>query len=226
MGLALKGSRIRQAVCALAAACLIAAASGQIPPQAGWKYRSGQNVVPTFEGWEKNADGSFRMIFGYFNRNSEETVDIPIGPENKIEPGAADQGQPTFFLTGRHRFFFSVNVPKDWTPEKRLVWTLTARGRTETANGFLLPEWEVNTSNIQGSLTAAMDPQNEAPTIKAGGDQAITLANAAQLSVSISDDGRPLRRLAGQAGAGRQGGRSESTGTNTAPAQRGPGPNV
>src|SRR5206468_1845340 len=71
-----------------------AAAAAQIPFQPGWKYRSGQNVVPAFEGWERNADGSFDMIFGYYNRNYEETLDIPVGPGNSLEPGGPDQGQP------------------------------------------------------------------------------------------------------------------------------------
>ena len=105
-------------------------ASAQIPYQAGWKYRSGQNVVPAFEGWEKNPDGSFDMIFAYFNRNYEETLDIPVGPNNFIEPGNQDQGQPTFFLPARRRFFFSVRVPKDWPASRKLTWTLTIRGKT------------------------------------------------------------------------------------------------
>ena len=38
---------------------------------------SGLNVVPVFEGWEKNDDGSFNMVFAYLNRNYDEQVDIP-----------------------------------------------------------------------------------------------------------------------------------------------------
>ena len=167
---------------ALAGANVLA---GQIPFQSGWNYRTGQNVVPAFEGWEKNPDGSFDMRFGYFNRNSEELIDIPTGPANSIEPGPVDQGQPTFFLTGRHRFFFAVRVPKDWPRTRKLVWTLTVHGRTEKASGFLLPEWEVDTPAIQGSLTAAMDPLNKAPTITiAEPSQTITVSGSATLSVS------------------------------------------
>ena len=33
------------------------------------RYSSGQNVVPVYEGWERNPDGSFNMVFGYMNRN-------------------------------------------------------------------------------------------------------------------------------------------------------------
>ena len=42
-------------------------------------FERGQNVVPAFEGWEQNPDGTFDLIFGYMNRNSQEKVHIPIG---------------------------------------------------------------------------------------------------------------------------------------------------
>ena len=54
----------------------------------------GASVTPAFEGWYENEDGSFSLLIGYFNRNSKEALDIPIGPNNRIEPGAPDQGQP------------------------------------------------------------------------------------------------------------------------------------
>src|SRR5262245_57076600 len=114
----------------------------QIPFQPGWRYRSGQNVVPAFDGWQRQPDGSIEMLFGYLNRNYEETIEVATGASNSIEPGGPDQGQPTFFYPGRQRFQFAVKLPKDWPPKRNLVWTLTIRGRTEKANGFLLPEWE------------------------------------------------------------------------------------
>src|ERR1700733_8830092 len=36
------------------------------------KFSRGQDVVPSFDGWLRNSDGSFTMVFGYFNRNYEE----------------------------------------------------------------------------------------------------------------------------------------------------------
>ena len=47
-------------------------------------------------------------------------------------------------------------VPKDWPPTKRLVWTLTNRGRTNLAKAWLEPEWEVDKSLITSD--AANDP--------------------------------------------------------------------
>ena len=80
----------------LAALALFASAQQPAPtyiPQT--KFARGQDVVPSFDGWMKNADGSFTMVFGYLNRNYEEEPVIPAGPDNKIEPGVPDRGQPT-----------------------------------------------------------------------------------------------------------------------------------
>ena len=46
--------------------------------------RSGQTVTPAYEGWYENEDGSLALSFGYYNRNTEEVVNIPIGPSNRI----------------------------------------------------------------------------------------------------------------------------------------------
>jgi hypothetical protein len=62
------------------------------------KFVSGQDIQPYFEGWIRNADGSFDMVFGYFNRNWQEELAIPAGPDNIVEPGEPDRGQPTYFL--------------------------------------------------------------------------------------------------------------------------------
>jgi hypothetical protein len=60
--------------------------------------RLGAERDGSLEGWYQNPDGTFSLLVGYFNRNQKETLDIPIGPNNQIEPGGLDQGQPTHFL--------------------------------------------------------------------------------------------------------------------------------
>ena len=47
---------------------------------------SGEPVAPFFEGWYANPDGTYTFSFGYFNLNMEETLEIPLGPDNFIEP--------------------------------------------------------------------------------------------------------------------------------------------
>src|SRR5579859_1356965 len=112
----------------LAAGIAVLLAGVTAPAQT--RFASGQDVVPVFEGWERNPDGSFNLVFGYMNRNYEEQVDIPVGPDNKVEPGPADQGQPAHFYRRRQQFVFKINVPKDFG-KKEVVWTLTHAGKTE-----------------------------------------------------------------------------------------------
>ena len=90
-------------------------------------YSKGRHVEPAFEGWRPNPDGTFNLMFGYMNENWEETPDMPVGDNNFISPGDADQGQPTHFLPRRNRFIFEVTVPSDWG-ERELVWTLNING--------------------------------------------------------------------------------------------------
>jgi hypothetical protein len=162
------------------------------------KYASGQNIAPVFEGWMRNADGTISMLFGYMNRNYEESLDVPVGANNQFEPGDADRGQPTHFLPRRQRFIFAVVVPGNWEKDRRLVWKLTVNGRTETANGWLQPEWEVDEGVIQmniGPGGAPPDPPNHAPTITGSGDETIARNTPLTLSVHATDDGIPTPRV-------------------------------
>ena len=54
------------------------------------------------------------------NRNWEEELDVPVGPDNGFNLGGADQGQPTHFLPRRNRFVFRVQVPNDFTEKDEL----------------------------------------------------------------------------------------------------------
>jgi len=98
----------RALVAAVAIACATAASHAQE------SFSNGQNIAPVYEGWEQNADGSFTLVFGYFNRNWEEEIDLPVGADNALEPGGPDQGQPTHFLPRRNRFLFRIRVPKEF----------------------------------------------------------------------------------------------------------------
>src|SRR5258708_219856 len=92
-------------------------------------HDSGQSITGAFEGWFANADGSFRILVGYYNRNQKQEIDIPAGPNNRIEPGGPDQGQPTHFLTTHQWGVFTVKVPADFG-NKKLTWTIVANGLT------------------------------------------------------------------------------------------------
>src|SRR5260221_6908889 len=108
--------------------------SGQLPMEP--LHESGQNVTAAYEGWFKNSDGSMSILFGYFNRNMKEELDIPIGPNNQIEPGGPDQGQPTHFLPRRQWGVLTVTVPENFGTNK-LTWTLAANRQPMAAPAHL-----------------------------------------------------------------------------------------
>jgi hypothetical protein len=106
-------------------------------------HDSGQNVTAVYEGWFQNPDGDFSLLFGYYNRNLKEEVDIPLGADNRIEPGRPDQGQPTHFLPQRQWGVFTITVPKDFGTDK-LTWTLETRGQRTAVPAHLDPRWEIS----------------------------------------------------------------------------------
>src|SRR5688572_14416921 len=61
----------------------------------------GGSITGAFEGWFDDPDGSHNFLVGYLNRNLKQAQDVPIGPDNRIEPGGPDMGQPTHFLPAR-----------------------------------------------------------------------------------------------------------------------------
>ena len=162
-------------------------------------YHSGQNVQPVFEGWEQNPDGSFNMVFGYLNRNYEEQLNIPVGPNNFFEPGDPDRGQPAYFYPRRHRFVWRVRVPADWG-DKELVWTVTANGRTDRAVGWLVPEQiidkQVISMNRSGGGTQEVVNQAPAITLSEGLKRSVVVGEALMLTAVIEDDGVPEMRPA------------------------------
>jgi hypothetical protein len=102
--------------------------SGQAMPEPRRGF--GASITGAFEGWYYNEDGSRNFLIGYYNRNSQQELDIPIGPANRMEPGGPDRGQPTHFLPGRQWGMFTVPVPKDFKDQDSITWTITANGQT------------------------------------------------------------------------------------------------
>jgi hypothetical protein len=122
---------------ALAGGILLSAQTQLPEPRRG----SGASVTGAFEGWYYNPDGSRSFLVGYYNRNSQQTLDIPIGPNNRIEPGGPDMGQPTHFLPGRQWGMFTVPAPKDFKPTDSYVWTIVANGQTTSIPLRLNPDY-------------------------------------------------------------------------------------
>lgn len=166
---------------------------------------SGQTVTPVFEGWYRNADGSFSLSFGYFNRNAQEQVDIPVGPSNNISPGEAHQGQPTHFHPRRHWGVFAVRVPADFG-DKKVTWTISFRGKTYAIPGGLKPNWEIDA--LQGEVGSgntppavrfdSAGPAARGPAGMFGAPRTATVGQPLTLTVFATDDGAAARSIASE----------------------------
>jgi len=102
---------------------------------------SGLDVTPAWEGWYPNPDGTATIYFGYYNRNRQEVVTIPAGPDNQVTVAGqvVEAGQPTVFDPRRNYGVFGVKVPGDFADE--VVWTLKHDGRAFSIPGSLNPVW-------------------------------------------------------------------------------------
>jgi len=125
----------------LVCAAVASAASAQTLPIEPI-HETGASVTGAYEGWFHNPDGSYSFLLGYYNRNTAQELAIPAGPDNDIEPGGPDRGQPTYFLPGRQWGFFTVRVPADFG-DKKLTWTIVANGQRTTIPFSLKPDYEV-----------------------------------------------------------------------------------
>ena len=187
---------------AIAASALLLDGTVRTGVDAQIAYARGQDVSPTFDGWERNPDGSYTFHFGYFNRNAEEELHVPIGPGNRFDAGD-DRGQPTHFLPSRKWWVVRTVVPADWPKDRRLVWTLTTYGKTSQAKGWLQPEWEVDHDLIakngardpslmtNGTNEVDLDHENRPPVIAIPEPRAIAVSETLTLTATATDDGRP-----------------------------------
>ena len=185
--------------CAFVTAALVVAvapAAAQVYPQ------TDQSIAPAYEGWEQNDDGTFNLVFGYMNRNWDQELDVPVGPDNRLDPGGPDRGQPTHFQPRRNRHVFRVRVPADFG-DSEVVWTLTSHGQTERAYATLHPDYFLNDIAIMNNNGAGGPAGgaynifgNERPALDVEGD-AIRQARVGEpvvLTARASDDGVPKRR--------------------------------
>jgi hypothetical protein len=141
--------------------------SGQAPLPLEPLGGRGEAVFAAFEGWGPHKDGRQRVfLLGYFNRNQEQLLDIPIGADNNIEPGGPDLGQPTHFMAGRKYGVFAIDVPDDFG-SKRFTWTLVANGQKTQVSFWTNPPYWID-------FFRNLANENEPPVIRlaqAGGPE-------------------------------------------------------
>ena len=178
------------------------AACATLAAQTRFTYSSGQTVSPAYEGWMYAPDGSVLMYFGYMNSNWLQEFDVPIGPDNTIEPGGPDQGQPTHFYPRRSPFLFTVTVPKD-LGSKELIWSLTTNGKTEKAYASLKTDYQIDnqviSTEVGGDFGSLRDElrTNRPPELRVDGDRKRTVKVGEPLTLTAfagDPDNLPARR--------------------------------
>lgn len=191
------------AACAAAGSTLVRAGQppqgiGQTPsslPLSQTIRERGSSVTGAFEGWYYAKDGSTYALVGYFNRNLKQEFEIPVGPNNRVEPGGPDMGQPTHFLAGRQWGVFSVRLPKDST-NKKLSWTITANGFTNTItlhtqDDYIVEPYE-DPANKNTPPVLKFDPAGKTftgPPIGTAANMTATVGTPLTLTTWATDEG-------------------------------------
>jgi hypothetical protein len=148
---------------ALAVCALHAAAQIESPLNEMALRPSGQHVIPVYDGWFGNEDGGYTFCFSYFNLNTEEELDVPLGPGNRLTPARFDGVQPTHFdpvpdpdLTAKYRHYwcvFTVDVPRDFDGD--VVWTLATQGDTLSVPASVNPAYVLDEPESPGRYAVA-----------------------------------------------------------------------
>ena len=158
-------------------------------------HESGASVTGAFEGWFRTPDGTFSLLLGYYNRNQKQELDIPIGPENRIEPGGPDRGQPTHFLPLRQWGMFAVKVPADFGQGK-LTWTIVANGQTTAIPASLKPDYEISplVEAAVGNTPPVISFSEKGPSVQGPlstrTERTAKVGTPLSLTIWVSDDAR------------------------------------
>jgi hypothetical protein len=212
-----RAKALRHIIAAIVIAPTIAVLAGQQGLPLGPNRNAGEAVTGAFEGWFYRPDGSISLLVGYFNRNLEQVVDIPIGPNNRIDPGGPDYGQPTHFLPRRQWGVFTIPVPKDFG-DKKLTWTIVVNGQTTTIPLSLHQNYQVEPYEEKGMGNTPPSLRFEpggavhtGPPIGVAATLSATVAEPLPLTVWVTDKPakfsanvtRPPAASGGGAGRGR-----------------------
>jgi hypothetical protein len=178
-------------VALLAAAFAFPVTHAQETTGSNLTYSRGQPVIPAYQGWRPNPDGTIDLWFGYINQNWREEPDVPIGPDNNVvpQPYGPDAGQPMHFLPRNNRFVFAVRVPKDFG-DREVVWTLTVHGKTYRAYATLKPAYLHDEVGMQREYFGEPPEGNEAPVVHIEGatHRPAKVGQPVTLTVVATDD--------------------------------------
>ncbi|MEQ8954877.1 MAG: hypothetical protein RL120_12160, partial [Gammaproteobacteria bacterium] len=164
---------------------------------------SGEAVAPMFNGWIRNDDGSVTMIFGFANQNREAAVDVPLGPNNKIEPVQFDGVQPTHFPVYQRPGFvglqergaFAIRVPADMA-DTEVVWTLNSGGKSysvpgrTTSTAYEMSDGEAALGSLKPAIRFTMNgPETTSPVGIYGARITSKVGDPVTLTAYVQDRG-------------------------------------
>lgn len=164
---------------------------------------TGEAVAPMFNGWMKHEDGSVTMIFGFANQNREAIIDVPLGPNNKLEPAQFQGAQPTHFpvynrggFVGiQERGAFGVTVPADMA-DTEVIWTLSSGGKTysipgrATSPAYELSAGEAAAGSLRPAIRFTEDGEESTDSVGIYAEpQAVSVGQPITLSALIQDRG-------------------------------------
>lgn len=171
----------------LGAVVLTARAAHAQLPGGVIRHDRGQNVAPVYEGFFRTEDGRTFASFGYLNKNFEEAIDVPIGPDNRITPGPEDQGQPTHFLTRRHRGVFAFELPEN-VQDGEVRWILNVRGQILEIPVNLDVEYLIRALRAD----TGRHPGNVPPTVELAADGPASFGPAGKTTTASAKVGSPI----------------------------------
>ena len=203
--------RIRMGVCSVGVALLLwgplagpvgpTALEAQVTgpgPDGRWPLQpsspGNRTLAPFMEGWYANEDGTYSISFGYLNAN-EDTLVIPLGEGNFLDPAEFDGMQPTIFYPGHHRGIFTVTLSAEmedqdvwWTLRKANGDVTSVPGRV-SSNAYQL-DW---VPRPHGSLPPSVSFDSDSgvgrgpPGIMAERTQTVSVGSPLTLSVNATD---------------------------------------
>ena len=154
------------------------------------RAQQNQPIYPAYDGFLKNADGSYTLSFAYFSHNAD-VITIPPGAANAFAPTPGDRMQPTVFLPGHWRFQCVMVVGPEF--DGKMKWTLTYGGTTTgTSERMLQSNWNLLEGAPElGKIDYAKAPRgvclNRAPQVRVLGVSATRRGQPPELTTTVGE---------------------------------------
>jgi len=157
--------------------------SGQVqPPEPRRAF--GASITGAFEGWFYNPDGSRSFLVGYYNRNSQQEIDVPLVialGDRLRSTGAAVTALRARWEAERprhERLFDAVAAAVEDGAEAIATGDLSGLGRVLDRNHRLLRELGVSAPEVDALVAAAQDAGALGAKLTGGGAGGAVLALA------------------------------------------------